>query len=141
MDFFIKTTYSVLFGVLIWLLFLIFSESIENKRKLEIGCLVILTSILAINTFSIAPHFVPANKIWELIAFDFSIPVLHVLMQRRSPATRNNSVHVLNDSISSLRERKMRRTTFLKALTVMLYTYQLVSLWLLTKQCELSIEQ
>ena len=62
-------------------------------------------------------------------------------MQRRSPATRNNSVYVLNDSISSLRERKMRRTTFLNALTVMLYTYQLVSLWLLTKQYELSIEQ
>jgi hypothetical protein len=133
MDFFIKSLYSVLFGLLAYLVLLIFSEGANDKKKLEISFLILLAIIVAINLFSIAPRFVPSSEIWELIVFDFAVPTLYVMMQRGASTSKDNRPWSLSESASFSHFLKSRNSILLRLCIIMAYIYQLVSIWFLTE--------
>lgn len=134
MDFFIKALYSLLFGVIAYLLFLILSKAATNWRSLAIICLLCLASTLIIDKFSNASAFVPSKEIYLLIKFDFMLVGLYVLSRFQHTNFKNNASKSLQ-ATGSFRAMESAYNFLSKyAVFAMLYIYQLVSIWLLTKR-------
>ncbi|MGI4874204.1 MAG: hypothetical protein ACRYFX_23835 [Janthinobacterium lividum] len=135
MDFFIKSLYSLLFGVVAYTLFLIISKAATNWKSLAIVCLLCLTSILAIDKFSNASAFVPSTEIYLLVKFDFGLVILYVMSKWQLASFRNKPpgelqllAKALSHTVGSIQDFLIKYAIF-----VMVYLYQLVSIWLLTE--------